>query len=228
MEIVSVIIPVYLDAPALARTLASTSFDDAEVIVVATAEDRSLDALQAERTDIRWVEAPRGRAAQMNAGAAAARGSMLLFLHADTELPRGWIGEVRAALADSRVALGCFRFGLDSVSLAARLVEAGVRLRVGLARLPYGDQALFLRRETFEAVGGFDRVPIMEDVLLVKRARPHGHLYVSRLAAVTSARRWERDGWIRRTALHLGLIALFFAGVPPERLIRMDRTRTSL
>lgn len=225
---VSIIIPVYRDAAALARTLADTPFEGAEVVVAAAADDRSLDTLRSERTDIIWVEGPRGRAAQMNAGAAAATRDHLLFLHADTRLPAGWTGEVERALATQSVAICCFRFVVDSPAAAARVLEAGVRIRVAIMRLPYGDQALFLRRRTFAALGGYPAVPIMEDVILVKRARRLGHLYVSRLPAVTSARRWETDGWVRRTARHIGLISLFFAGVPPDRLIQRDRSRTSL
>jgi len=226
--LVSIVIPVYRDGAALARSLAHMQCDGAEVIVAATPGDRSLDTLRAERTDLVWVEGQRGRAAQMNTGAAAATGHHLLFLHADTRLPVGWAGEVERALADRSVAIGCFRFALDSPSPAARVLEAGVRVRVAVGRLPYGDQALFLRRSTFEALGGYAPVPIMEDVLLVKRARRLGHLYISRLPAVTSARRWEADGWIRRTARHIRLMALFFAGVPPDRLIHRDPGRTSL
>jgi uncharacterized protein len=225
---VSIVIPVYADADALRRTLASIESSDAEIVVVGTAGDRSLDALRTDRPDITWVEAPRGRARQMNAGAACARGAALVFLHADTRLPSGWAIEVDRALRDPAIALGCFRFALDSASIPARVIEVGVRLRVALARLPYGDQALFVRRQTFDAIGGYADVPIMEDVLFVKRARRFGHLYISTLPAVTSARGWERDGWVRRTAVHLRLIVLFIAGVPPERLNRMDRTRTSL
>lgn len=214
---VTIIIPVYDDADALARTLASTDLSGVEVIVAATIGDRTLDALRARHPDITWIEAPRGRARQMNAGAAVAHGAWLVFLHADTQLPREWRRAIADADADPRVAIGCFRFALDSASPIARVLELGVRVRVALARLPYGDQALFVRRAVFERLGGYADVPIMEDVDLVRRARRLGRLRVSRLPAVTSARRWEQDGWARRTALHLRLIARYFAGVPPER-----------
>jgi rSAM/selenodomain-associated transferase 2 len=217
--LISVIIPVFRDADALARTLAATDFDGAEVIVAAAEGDGSLAGLRASRVDLLWVTAPRGRARQMNAGAEAARGDWLLFLHADTRLTPGWRAAVDRAHADTRVNLGCFRFALDSSSPAARLIEIGVRLRVRVFGLPYGDQALFVRREAFAELGGYSDLPIMEDVDLVGRLRATGRLYAASEEAVTSARRWEEDGWLRRTARHLTLIVRYFAGVHPERLV---------
>jgi rSAM/selenodomain-associated transferase 2 len=223
---VSVIIPVYRDAEALASTLASTDLSAAEVIVSASIDDESLHALRLARPDLRWIDAPRGRARQMNAGAAAAHGEWIVFLHADTQLPQRWRRAIATAHeSGDRYAIGCFRFALDSRSPFARLIEAGVRLRVWLFRLPYGDQALFMRRELFDHLGGYADLPIMEDVDLVRRARRCGRLFRSRLCATTSARRWERDGWIRRTARHLALIALYFCGVRPDRLVRLDPAR---
>jgi rSAM/selenodomain-associated transferase 2 len=216
---VSIIIPVYRDAEALALTLDAMDFDGAEVIVVAAEGDGSLALLRASRFDVTWVTAPRGRARQMNAGAATAHGGWLLFLHADTRLTPGWRAAVDRAHADAGVNLGCFRFALDSPSPAARLIEIGVLLRVRLFGLPYGDQALFVRREAFAELGGYSDLPIMEDVDLVRRLREHGRLYVASEQAVTSARRWEEDGWLRRTARHLSLIVRYFAGVHPERLV---------
>ena len=217
--LVSIIIPVYRDADALARTLESTDFGDAELIVVAAEGDASLAGLRASRPDLAWVSSTRGRARQMNAGAAIARGDWLLFLHADTRLPREWPRVVERANTDARVSCGCFRFALDSAAPAARLIEIGVRLRVRVFALPYGDQALFVRREAFARLGGYSDVPIMEDVDLVLRLRETGRLYVASEEAVTSARRWEEDGWLRRTARHLSLIVRYFAGVHPERLV---------
>jgi GT2 family glycosyltransferase len=109
----------------------------------------------------------------------------------------------------------------------ARIIEIGVRARVALLGLPYGDQALFVRRDAFAALGGYADLPIMEDVDLVQRLRRTGRLHRSALAATTSARRWERDGWLRRTARHLTLILLYFCGVEPVRLIGLDPARRS-
>jgi rSAM/selenodomain-associated transferase 2 len=224
---VTVIIPVFRDAAALARALAVTDFSRAELIVAATPDDESLAPLRASRPDIVWIYAPRGRARQMNAGAAIATGDWLVFLHADTRLPSGWLDAIADADRDPVVNAGCFRFALESESLFARAIELGVRARVALLALPYGDQAVFVRRTAFVALGGYADLPIMEDVDLVRRLRRHGRLLRSPLPALTSARRWERDGWVRRTARHLWLIALYFCGVPPGRLIRLDRARSA-
>jgi len=116
-------------------------------------------------------------------------------------------------------------FALDSTALAARVIELGVWMRVRVLALPYGDQGLFVRREAFEALHGYADLPIMEDVDLVRRLRARGRLFRSPLPVVTSARRWERDGWIRRTVRHLVLIVLYFCGVAPSRLMRLDRAR---
>ena len=224
---ISVIIPVYQDAAALARTLAATDFSGADIVVVSTADEDmgALPQVGRSATDVVWVTAPRGRARQMNAGATVARGQWLVFLHADTQLPHGWTGEIAAADRDPRVNAGCFRFALDSRALFARLIELGVRARVSLLGLPYGDQALFVRRDVFESLQGYADLPIMEDVDLVRRLRRRGRLFRSALPAITSARRWERDGWVTRTCRHLALILLYFCGVPPARLIRLDPGR---
>jgi rSAM/selenodomain-associated transferase 2 len=229
MVLVTIVIPVYQDSEALARTLSMLDSSGAEVIVVSTDEDGGSSApLRLTRSDIIWIQAPRGRARQMNAGAAVAHGRWLLFLHADTRLSPGWRSVIVAADRDPRVSAGCFRFALDSRSPIARLLELGVRLRVRLFALPYGDQALFVKREVFEALHGYSDLPIMEDVDFVRRltAQPStGPLLRAPFPAITSARRWERDGWVGRTARHLALIVLYFCGVAPERLIRLDRAR---
>lgn len=146
LQSISVIIPVYRDAEALGRTLAATDFSGADLIVSSTPDDPFLASLRLVRPDIVWVEEPRGRACQMNAGVAVGRGQWLVFLHADTRLPSGWTQAIDAADRDPRVNAGCLRFALDSRSLMARPIELGVRARVALLGLPYGDQAIFVRR----------------------------------------------------------------------------------
>src|SRR4029078_6298412 len=176
-----------------------TASADGEVGVAGAYGHVSLSDLRASRPDLVWVIASRGRARQMNAGAAIAHGDWLLFLHADTRLPREWWGVVERANRAPRVSHGCFRFALDSRTLAARLIEIGVRLRVRIFALPYGDQALFVRRDVFTRLGGFSDVPIMEDVDFVIRLRETGRMLVAPEKAVTSPRRGEEDGWLRRT-----------------------------
>ena len=199
--LVTVVIPVYRDAGVLARTLDATAFGGAEVVVAAAEGDLSLSGLRASRPDLVWVTASRGRARQMNAGAAVAHGDWLLFLHADTQLPREWWRVVERADRDPRVSHGCFRFALDSSTLAARVIEIGVRLRVWIFGLPYGDQALFVRREVFTGLEGFSDLPIMEDVDFVSRLREtRTDARGIRRGSDVSARRWEEDGWLRRTA----------------------------
>ena len=220
---ISIVVPVYRDSEALARLLSACDLTgDAcvvDVIVAGTDADRdALAPLRARWPSIRWVVSPRGRARQMNAGAAFARGTWLLFLHADTLLPPQWCDAISAANRDPQVAMGCFRFALDSPSAWARVIEWGVRVRVAVCALPYGDQALFLPRERFERLGGYADLPIMEDVDLVRRALRHGRLFSASAPALTSARKWEQDGWVRRTLKHLRLITLYFLGVTPERL----------
>jgi len=215
---VSVIIPVYRDTDALARMLASTDFADADVIVVSTADDtESLAALRAARPDIQWVDAARGRASQMNAGAAVARGSWLLFLHADTQLPRDWRSAIAGAQRGSRVVFGCFRFALDSPRVVARAIELGVRLRVALFDLPYGDQAIFVRRDAFS---GFPEIPLMEDVAFSRAMKRAGRPACVRSRVVTSGRRWESRGVLRTIVLMWRLRLLYALGVAPQRLAR--------
>jgi rSAM/selenodomain-associated transferase 2 len=223
---VSVVIPVYRDGAALARLLGSQSLAGTEVIVSTARGDADVQMpVMPSTSSVMWVEGERGRARQMNTGAAAATGDWLLFLHADTDLPLRWRDAIAAADRSANVVNGCFRFALDATGIAARAIECGVRARVALFGLPYGDQALFVRRDVFREIGGYRDLPIMEDVDLVRRLRRRGRMFSSPLTAVTSARRWEREGWTRRTGANLLLILLYFAGVAPANLARLDRRK---
>lgn len=219
VPLVTVIVPVLDDVRCLARALESTGGDSRVEIIVVNAGERTpaMIAVEHAAPDVRWLTSPPGRGRQMNIGARHARGDWLLFLHADTRLPAGWVEELERAERGSSVG-GSFRFQLDSTRRLARVLERGVAARVRWLDLPYGDQALFVRREVFAALGGFRELPLMEDVDFVRRLRRMGRLHHSLLPAVTSARRWEADGWIRRSVENVILLLLFLAGVTPGRL----------
>ena len=165
------------------------------------------------------VRGPVGRGAQLANGAAAARGEWLLFLHADTRLGSGWEAALALAMRDDTRA-AYFRFRLDDAALAARRLERAVAWRCRVLGLPYGDQGLFLSRRLYEAVGGFRPLPLMEDVDLVRRLG-RGRLRAMDADAITSAARWKRDGYLRRSARNLGILGLWHLGVGEARLARL-------
>jgi rSAM/selenodomain-associated transferase 2/rSAM/selenodomain-associated transferase 1 len=220
--LVSIVIPVLNDTESLARLLPTVpSSSDVEVIVVnGGAPDSRLATLIDQVHHVSLLSSPPGRGRQMNVGARAARGRWLLFVHADTHLPSEWLGELQRADRGRSIVAGSFRFALDADAWQARFIERAVRWRVRWLDLAYGDQALFVRRDTFQAIGGFREWPLMEDVDLIRRLRQVGRLYHSRKSAVTSARRWQKDGWWRRSGENILLQLLYFAGVAPARLAR--------
>ena len=203
-------------APVIAGAVASCA-----PCPVVVADGGSTDATRAlaEAAGARVVRAPRGRGSQLAAGAAAAATPWLLFLHADTRLAPGWGEAVCAAMArPDRAAYA--RFALDDASRQARRLERLVAWRCRVLALPYGDQGLLISRTLYDAVGGFRPLPLMEDVDLVRRLGRH-RLAALPVAAVTSAARWRRDGWWRRSARNLGCLSLYFLGLPPALIRRL-------
>jgi rSAM/selenodomain-associated transferase 2 len=176
----------------------------------------------AREAGARVIAAPRGRGIQLAAGAEAAAGDWLLFLHADCRLEPGWEAAVRSFLSAPRAGLraGYFDFGLDDPMPAARRLERIVACRCRVLALPYGDQGLLISRPLYCAVGGFAPLPLMEDVDLVRRL---GRRRLARIGArcLSSPRRYRREGYWRRPLRNLFCLSLYFAGVSPSRIIRL-------
>ena len=230
--LVSIVVPVLYDTAELTLLLESLAQpeDDApdaqphgqdyDVIVVnGDPADTSLQICRARFPDVQWAETGRCRASQMDAGARLSQARWLLFLHADTRLSPGWLNEIQRI--DRTVTVGgAFAFRLDSPARIARGIERAVAVRVQWAGLPYGDQGIFVRRSAFEELGGYAPLPVMEDIEFVRRLRSFGPVVWSTVPVRVSARRWEQDGWIRRSTLNVVCLCLFLLGVSPQWLAR--------
>jgi rSAM/selenodomain-associated transferase 2 len=188
------------------------------VVVDGGSSDRSVEIART-RCD-RLVEGLRGRARQMNAGAIAATGEVIAFVHADTVVPSTFAHDIEVALGDTRVAGGRFDLVLDEPGPLFDLVATMINIRSRVMRSATGDQAIFIRREVFEQLGGYAEIDLCEDVDFVCRMRRVGRIACLRSQVITSARRWQRAGIIR-TILRMWLIkTLFLAGVSPAWLKR--------
>ena len=221
---ISVIVPTLNEQDHLPATLRGVTLAPGDELIVVDGGSTDQTVVIARQFTSQVLLSPRGRAVQMYCGAQHAHGDILLFLHADTLLPSGSLEAVRRALQDGAVG-GAFRLALMPPTLALRLVAWGTNLRARFGRLPYGDQALFMLRQVFEALGGYDEVSCMEDVRLVQALRTRGRLVLLPQAVHTSGRRWQRDGVLYTTTRNTVLITLYFCGVPPEKLQRWYTAR---
>ncbi len=213
----NVVVPALDAAAHLGRTLAAL---DGHEAVVVDGGSRDSTAAVARAHGARVVTAPRGRGGQLAAGVAATEGDWLLLLHADTVLAPGWDAAARAHMANKAGCAAYFRFALDSADSRARRLERWVAWRCRALALPYGDQGLLISRALLDSVGGVRPLPLMEDLDLVRRIG-RARLTALPVDAVTSAARWEQDGWRRRSLRNLGCLALWLAGVPPRAVARL-------
>jgi len=220
----SAVIPVLDEEETIGATLAALRLvaDGDGVQLETIVVDGREEANTIQRVDdpavVTFWSAP-GRGVQMNAGARRATAPVLLFLHADTLLPPRGLRSILELLEDELLVGGAFDLGIDAPGAGYRLIESAASLRSRLTRIPYGDQAIFLRRPVFEALGGYAPIPLMEDVELMRRLKQRG-LKVAFLPTRvrTSARRWQRLGPVRATLRNWRLMALYLLGVAPERL----------
>lgn len=214
---VSVVIPTWNEAACLGDTIAGLRKQQPHEIIVV--DGGSTDATRAAAAAAnRFVEAPSGRAAQMNAGAAYATGDVLLFMHADCSLQAGAIAQAERHLRRPDVAAGCFTMRVAAEGALYRWIDLATTTRVRLTGMIFGDQGLFLRRETFHRVGGFPELRFMEDVHLSARLRRLGRMVVAPARIHVSPRRWQRTGIFRQTVRNWTLLTLAAAGVHPDSL----------
>lgn len=220
---ISVVIPTFNESACLRNTLYGlfeAAIDPIEVIVV---DGGRIDGSVDITTDfnVRLLQTEAGRSHQMNAGAAIATGDVFLFLHGDTQVPKGFDQMVLQTLYPSTAhppIAGAFNLKIDSDRWPLRWVEWGVQIRSHWLQLPYGDQALFLKAETFHQMGGFPKLPIMEDFIFVRSLAKLGNIAIVPAAVTTSARRWEKQGILRTTLINQFMIVGYYSGISPDRL----------
>lgn len=215
----SVVIPTLNAATTLPATLDALAGAPREVIVADGGSDDAT-ADRAAALGCRVVTAPRGRGSQLAAGVAATSAPWLLLLHADTRLGAGWTEAAASHMANVPGCAGYFRLRIDDDCQAARRLERAVAWRCRALALPYGDQGLLVPRTLLDTVGGIRPLPLMEDVDLVRRIG-RARLRPLDAEAVTSAVRYRRDGYLRRSARNVAILTLWFAGVPPRVLARL-------
>jgi rSAM/selenodomain-associated transferase 2 len=218
----SVIVPMLNEEGAIAATLRAIAAGApaAERIVV---DGGSIDGSVAAARPLcdAIIVTPRGRARQMNAGAARAAGDVVAFVHADTVVPASFAADIEAALADPRVVGGRFDVRLDDPHPLCALIGHLISIRSRISRTATGDQAIFVRKAVFERLGGFPDFPICEDLDFARRLKRAGRVACLRSRVLTSARRWRRGG-IMRTVVRMWTIRLLYlAGVAPARLAAM-------
>ena len=210
------------EATAVASTLGACrrGAPDAEIVVVDGGSIDSSVAIAQPLCD-KVISASPGRARQMNAGARASHGDVLVFVHADTIVSSSFAVDIASALSDPAVAGGRFDVRLDSSAVLYRVIGAMISIRSRISRTATGDQAIFVRRDVFERLGGFPDVELCEDLEFSRRLKRAGRVACLRARVTTSARRWNRDG-VMRTVVRMWLIrAMYLMGVAPARLKRM-------
>ncbi|RCJ40270.1 glycosyltransferase [Nostoc minutum NIES-26] len=215
---ISIIIPTLNEAGNIKQAIATTQpSTNIEVIVVDGGSQDDTVAI-AQSLGVKVISSSPGRASQMNAGAVAASGDILLFLHADTHLPTGFDDMVRAALQKAGTVAGAFALRIDASLLSLRWVEWGVNWRSHFWQMPYGDQAIFLTKEVFQQIGSFPELPIMEDFELMRRLKRIGEIVILPVPVVTSARRWLQKGVFKTTLINQIVIIAYLLGVSPEQI----------
>ena len=221
----SIIIPVLSEAALINNAIEHLhnleGKDELEIIVV-DGDTEGGTLREIFHGDVRKINSPRGRGKQMNEGASIARGTILLFLHADSELPSDALRLIATAMEDQRYVAGSFNLGIKSERLIFSIIERAASIRSRITRIPFGDQAVFIRKDYFNAIGGYNDIPLMEDVEIMERIKKRGDkIVILRQKTLTSSRRWEKEGIIYCTLRNWVLQILYFFGISPRKLSRL-------
>jgi rSAM/selenodomain-associated transferase 2 len=216
----SIIIPTLNEERLLGGALASLSSLPHEIIVVdGESKDGTVEVARKYASVV--LDSTRGRGIQQHVGACHAQGDVLLFLHADTWLPKGFEKTIERTLSDPKTVFGAFHLGHHPSKAFLNLVALMANLRSHVLKMPYGDQGLFMRRSIYFRAGGFKDLPLMEDVDLVRRLNKIGKFKLVKAKARTSARRYDRNGIVYTTVRNWSLIIRYLLGQSPERLHRL-------
>lgn len=216
---ISVVIPVMDEAAVIEKVLRELNKDVTTETIVSDGGSNDATVAIAGRF-AKIVHSLPGRGTQMNSGAEAATGDIILFLHADTVLPDQWKEKVLSSMNDKAMVAGAFSLSIDSNRFSLRVIAAAANIRSRLSRTPYGDQGIFVRRAAFEKADGFKNIPIMEDVDLMRRLGKIGRIVILKDKVMASARRWEREGVVYTTFRNWLLLSLYYMGVAPEKLYK--------
>jgi rSAM/selenodomain-associated transferase 2/rSAM/selenodomain-associated transferase 1 len=228
-KFLSVIIPTLDEAQIIGKNVAAISPNSRTEIIVVDGGSRDGTAEIAESLGIKVLRTSPSKAAQMNAGAAIAKGDVLLFLHADTRLPEDFESCVLAAATEVGFCAGAFSLGIESPKMGLRLIEQVANWRSRFLQMPYGDQALFVSRKLFHEIGAYRDYPIMEDFELIRRLKRKGRITILPQSVRTSPRRWHNLGIFKTWLLNQIIIAAYYLGISPQRLsqwYRREKTQT--
>lgn len=226
---ISIIIPVLNESGTIQSTLEYLACQSTGKTIEIVVVDADPDAITLKAIDfknppgllLKTVTSDKGRGTQMNKGAELASGPILLFLHADTLLPEGGIDAVFSVLQNSNLVGGAFDLGIRSSRWGYRIIETVATARSRITRLPYGDQAIFLRKDYFYLIGGYSPIPIMEDVDIMQRIKKRGDVIeIIDKRVQTNPRRWEKEGMVFSTLRNWILMMLYLMGVSPHKLGR--------
>lgn len=220
---ISIIIPVLNEQKIIngaIKRLKKIIGNAAEILVVDGDENESTIGQITDNSTIN-IHSSKGRARQMNTGADRATGDILLFLHADTTLPPDAIEMIHDVCINKNYSAGAFRLGFDIDHPGIRFIAFIANIRTALTKIPFGDQAIFITRQCFKAIGGFREIPLMEDVDIMKRIKQSGNsVFIIPEKVCTSARKWEEDGILYANFRNWALQFLYIIGVKPEKLVK--------